>query len=152
MMRSAKHSSSLSIINQITIYNISRRCSNGIHPLHPFNLIFRFQLFRNTIPFRHLFYKQVEHFFHIFVQIGKIAIQFAACQQIGLKHSSVLLDIAQAPLSPNTDWSGIFLRQYKAGDIIIALPFIPQPVLLVIDHVFLVHFLCLLHFVIYSEC
>ena len=47
--------------------------------------------------------------------IRKIGIQFAICQQVGVPHTMMLLEIAEVPLPPCPDWL-IFLRLVLPGD------------------------------------
>lgn len=48
----------------------------------------------------HLFYQLKKHILCLFINISKIAVQPAACEQIGVKYPAVLFEIAQVPLSP----------------------------------------------------
>ena len=48
--------------------------------------------------------------------IRKIGIQFTAGQQVGVPHTMMLLEIAEVPLSPYSDWLLIFLRIVLPGD------------------------------------
>ena len=48
--------------------------------------------------------------------IRKIGIQLTAGQQVGVPHTIMLLEIAEVPLSPYSDWLLIFLRLVLPGD------------------------------------
>lgn len=61
------------------------------------------------------------------VNIRKIGIQFAICQQVGIAHTAMLLEIAEMPLPPYPDWP-IFLRLIIPGNqVIVTDQFIFQP-------------------------
>ena len=49
---------------------------------------------------RYLLYQPKKHIFRLFVNIRKITVQLATCEQVGIKHFAVLFEIAQVPLSP----------------------------------------------------
>ena len=51
----------------------------------------------------HLFYKLFEQFLRLPVNIGKIIIQPTAGQQIRIAHTMVLFEIAQVPLTPDSN-------------------------------------------------
>ena len=69
-------------------------------------------------------------------QCQRIAVQFTAYQQIDISHLVVLLNISQMTLSPYTDFHLLFIREGNARNIIIALQFVPQTILSVINSVF----------------
>ena len=45
-------------------------------------------------------YQPKEQIFCLLVNIRKITVQLATCEQVGIKHFAVLFEIAQVPLSP----------------------------------------------------
>ena len=75
------------------------------------------------------------------VNVGKITVQLAACQQNVVTYPVILLQIPQMPLSPYADIRRSFFGQFQAGKIGITLHFIPKPVFLVLN--VLVHFVIL---------
>ena len=98
-----------------------------IHPPDPFHLVVGFQRFGNTICICHLLYQPRKKFLCPSVDIRKIGVQFATCQQSGISHTAMLLEIAEMPLSPYPDWL-IFLRLIIPGNqIIVSNQFLLQP-------------------------
>ena len=83
--------------------------SAGIHPPDPFHLVVGFQRFRNALSICHLFYQPKKKLLCLSVNVRKIGVQFATCQQSGISHTAMLLEIAEVPLPPCPDWL-IFLR------------------------------------------
>ena len=101
--------------------------SAGIHPPDPFHLIVGFQRFRNALSICHLFYQPKKKLLCLSVNVRKIGVQFATCQQVGIAHTAMLLEIAEMPLPPYPDWL-IFLRLILPGNqIIVSNQFIFQP-------------------------
>ena len=58
-----------------------------IDPLHR---MFSFQFFSYTLTLLHLLCQPKKQFFCLFINIRKIAVQPAACQQVGTKYPAVL--------------------------------------------------------------
>ena len=54
-------------------------------------------------------------FLSLSINIRKIDVQFAACQQIGVEYFAVIFQIAKMTLSPYPDWLLIFLRLIISG-------------------------------------
>lgn len=76
-------------------------------------------LFANGIMYRAAFGKEFDlaffmpamlgvMFLCLFFNIGKVGLQFAACQQLDVEHFSMLTDIPQMPLSPYSDMPFFF--------------------------------------------
>jgi len=97
--------------NKIFIHNLHCSITNIIHLLHPQHLLFSFELFRYIFFFRQLFYQPGKHFLCLLVNIRKITVQLAACEQIGVKYLAVLFEVTQMPLSPNAHWLLFFFGQ-----------------------------------------
>jgi len=53
---------------------------------------------------RYLIYQPKKKLICLSVNIRKIGVQFATCQQSGISHTAMLLEIAEMPLSPYPDW------------------------------------------------
>lgn len=83
--------------------------SAGIHPPDPFHLVAGFQRFRNALCICHLLYQPKKKLLCPSVNVRKIGVQFATCQQRGISHTAILPEIAEMPLPPYSDWP-IFLR------------------------------------------
>jgi hypothetical protein len=61
-----------------------------------------FSSFRHSVALRlfHALYEPFKAFLCLLVDVGKICIQLAACEKIGVCNFAVLLQIVQMPLSP----------------------------------------------------
>lgn len=107
---------------RMRVHDLRHSC---VHFSNPFKLIFRFQLFRHTLPFGIFLYQPRKQFFCLFVNICKITVQFAACEQRCVSRSFMFLQIVFVLLSPYADWL-IFLFGWKgkSGDKIIPLMYI----------------------------
>ena len=79
-----------------------------IHLLHPQHLVFRFECFRYALLFGKLFYRPREQFLCLPVNVGKITVQLAACQQNVVTYP-VILDAANAAV-PIRRYTPFFLR------------------------------------------
>ena len=86
------------------------KCSAAdiIHPPDPFHLVVGFQRFRNALCICHLLYQPKKKLLCLSVNVRKIGGQFTTCQQVGIAHTAMLLEIAEMPLTPYPDWP-IFL-------------------------------------------
>ncbi len=104
-----------------------------VHPLHPKHLIFRFERFGNVILFSKLFYQPREHFLRLLIQINKITDELSAENQTVIQTPAVLTDISKMPPSPYAKVLLFFLRDRQAGNVIIALQFIPKTVVFVVN-------------------
>ena len=62
-----------------------------MHFAHPSHLAGGFQLLADALRFCHLLYQPLKHLLSLPVNIQKIAVQFAACQQVGVKRFAVIL-------------------------------------------------------------
>ena len=67
-------------INQIGIYNFCCYVPNIILSTYPRHLMIGFELFRHAFTLRYLINQPREHFLCLFVNIGKVAAQLAACE------------------------------------------------------------------------
>ena len=76
------------------VYNFRGSAADIIHPSNPLHLVICFEFFCHTLTLCHLFYETKKHILSLFVEGRKIAVQFAACQQICVKYLAVLLDIS----------------------------------------------------------
>ena len=105
------------------------KCSAAdiIHPPEPFHLVVGFQRFGNTICICHLLYQPKKKFLCPSVDIRKIGVQFATCQQSGISHTAMLLEIAEMPLSPYPDWLLFFRLIISDDQVIVSDQFILQP-------------------------
>ena len=76
-------------------------CSVGdvIHPPYPLHLIFGFELFGDAFFFGDLFDQAIIHHGCILVDVGKVIVEFALGQQVVIKDSVMVLQIASAALS-----------------------------------------------------
>ena len=102
--------------------------SAGIHPPDPLHLVAGFQRFRNALSICHLLYQPKKKFFCLPVNIRKIGVQFATCQQSGISHAAMLLEIAEVLLSPYSDWLLLLLQLVLPGNqIIVSNQLIFQP-------------------------
>ena len=72
-------------------------------------MIFRFEGFRNALFFGKLLYQPRKQCFCLLVEVCKVIVQLADGQQVGIAYTVMLLEIAEVPLSPYSDWL-IFLR------------------------------------------
>ena len=88
---------------QIVVYNFCGSAADIVHFLHPLHLIFRFERFGYALTLCHLLYELRKHFVCLLVDVGKVSVHLAACQQIEIKDLAILLDIPQMPLTPNAD-------------------------------------------------
>ncbi len=79
-----------------------------IHLLYPQHLVFRFDRFRYAFLFGEFFYQPREHFLCLPVNVGKITVQLAACQQNVVTYP-VILDTANAAF-PICRYALILLR------------------------------------------
>ena len=62
-----------------------------VHFAHPSHLAGGFQLLADALRLCHLLYQPLKHLLSLPVNIHKIAVQFAACQQVGVKRFAVIL-------------------------------------------------------------
>lgn len=85
--------------NHFCIHDFRCRFTQRIHLAYPFHRLLGFELFCYTFTLYHLLHQPKKHIFRLFVNVGKITVQFAACKQIRVKHLPVLPDIPQMPLS-----------------------------------------------------
>ena len=60
-----------------------RLISDLIHSIYPLHLISGFQLFRHAFTFGYLLYQLLEHILCLPVDVGQIAVQLTAGQQVG---------------------------------------------------------------------
>ena len=92
----------------------------------------------------HLLCKQEYPFFSLGIDIRKIAVQPTGGQQFHIQDFAFLTDKSQVPLPPQAD-GFFFVGLYgQAGNIIVALPFIPQAIVLIKDILFHFRFLSVL--------
>ena len=57
----------------------------------------------STENFCYLFYQPKKKLLCLSVNVRKIGVQFATCQQSGISHTAMLLEIAEMPLPPYPD-------------------------------------------------
>ena len=86
--------------NQFCIYDLHSSVSDAVHLSAPFHLVAGFQRFRNALSICHLFYQPKKKLLRLPVNIRKIGVQFSPCQQVGIAHTAMLLEIAEMPLPP----------------------------------------------------
>jgi len=94
----------------LCIYNFCCLIADIVHPTNPFHLVFGFEFFGYTFLFGKLFYQPKKHILSLFVDICKVPVQFAFCEQGYIKPFSVRLNKLQMPLSPNADFDLFFSR------------------------------------------
>ena len=95
-------------------------------------MILCLELFCYTLTLCHLLNQPGTHFFCLFVNISKVTIQFATELQAGEKNPLVFSQIIQVPLPPYTDSNLILIRQFQAGNVIVALQFVPKTVAFIV--------------------
>ena len=64
-----------------------------IHSTNPFHLVIRFELFGYALTLCRLLYEPRKHILCLFVDVCKVAVQLATCQQIKIQYLAILLDI-----------------------------------------------------------
>ena len=72
----------LSSVYEVCVYHFRSSAADVIHLINPFHLIIRFELFGYALTLCHLLYKPRKHIFCLFVEVSKVSVQFATCQQI----------------------------------------------------------------------
>ena len=70
------------------------------------------------------------------VYVGEVGGELTACEQIGIADFVVLLDVAQMPLAPNTDFNLWLFGKRQARQIVIALQLVLNACFLVINSLF----------------
>ena len=98
-------------VDSIIIDDLHCRFTDCVHSLRPKHLLLHFELFGDTVLFSNVLYQPREHFFRLLVQISKVVVELAACQQFGVNGLVVLFQILQMPLSPYPD--GALLRLWQ---------------------------------------
>ena len=86
-------------VDNLRVHNLHSAGADIVHILHPIQGIFRLELFRDTLCLFHLLYKRFQTLLSLFVNVGKITIQLAACQQIHIQNFMVLFEMPSVPLS-----------------------------------------------------
>lgn len=89
--------------DHLGIDGFRNRQPEGVHSLHPLHLIVGFQRFGNALTLCPLLHKTVKQLLRLFLNIGKVGMQPAACQKAGIKRLFMLTDIPQMPLPPYAD-------------------------------------------------
>ena len=79
------------LIDNIGIYNFSCSCLYLIHSTNPQHRVFYFKLFGHALLVSHLLNQSKHHFRCLFVNIGKVIIQFAACEQRNINRPFMFL-------------------------------------------------------------
>lgn len=102
--------------NQFCIYDLHSSVSDAAHLSDPFHLVAGFQFFRNSLCICRLFCKPKKKFLCLSVNICEIGVHFAAGQQVGIAYTVMLLEIAEVPLSPYSDWLLFLLWLIVPGD------------------------------------
>ena len=126
-------------INKLVWNNFHSSAADVVHPLYPQHLVFRFDRFRYALFFGKLLYQPREHFLCLPVNVGKITVQLAACQQNVVTYP-VILDTANAAV-PIRRYTLFFLRAVSGREDRNHPAIIPKSAFLVIN-VF-VHFVIL---------
>ena len=80
----------------------------------------------------HLFYEMFERFLCLPVDVGEINVQFSTDLQVGEQYPLIFSQIIQVPLPPYTDSNLILIRQFQAGNVIVALQFVPKTVAFIV--------------------
>ena len=97
----------------LTVYKLTRNnlhsgVADVVHSPNPQHLVFRFDRFRYVFLFGEFFYQPREHFLCLPVNVGKITVQLAACQQ-NVATYPVILDTTNAAV-PIRRYTPFFLR------------------------------------------
>ena len=71
----------LSYKNVFLIYDFHCSTTDVIHSGNPLHLVICFKFFGHTLTLCHLFYEPKEHFFRLFVDVRKVAVELAGGQQ-----------------------------------------------------------------------
>lgn len=79
------------LINNFAIYNFHCTVVNVIHQLHSQHLIFCFELFCHILFCSHFLNQPTKHIFGLFVDVSKITVQFATCEQRNINHPFMFL-------------------------------------------------------------
>ena len=82
-----------SIIDYIVINDLCGSAADIIHPTNPCHLIIYFKFFGHALTLCHLLYEPRKHFFCLLIEVCKVSVQFASCQQIKIQCLAILLDI-----------------------------------------------------------
>lgn len=82
------------VVNNIVIYDFGDSAADVIHPKNPLHLVLSLEFFSYALFFGKVFYYPKEHILCLLVDFGKQAIQLSTRQKIGVKHLTVLLEIA----------------------------------------------------------
>ena len=93
-----------------------------VHPAHPFHLVIDFKLFGDTLIGFHLIYQFRKHVFCLFVDFGEVVVEGAVHHQFGVQEFLVFADVGEIAFAPNAD---VCFRKFEAGNIIIAVTFVP---------------------------
>ena len=109
--RNGKHQPFVLVIDYFNVDNLSRSLNSIIHLAYPQHLVSYFELFSAAFLPCESLYKFIVHLLRLFINIGKILVELAFCEQIGIENGAASFDIAKMLLSPQTDWSLILFGQ-----------------------------------------
>lgn len=98
-------------VNYFGIYNLSRSLGSIIHLAHPQHLVGCFELFGAAFFLCESLYKIVVHLLRPFINIGKIFVQLAFSEQVGVENRATSFYIAKVLLSPQADRTAILFGQ-----------------------------------------
>jgi hypothetical protein len=99
------------IIDYFSVHNFSRSLDKIIHLAYPQQLVGCFELFGAAFFLCESLHKLVVHLLRLFINIGKVFVEFAFGEKIGVENRATSYDIAKVLLSPQPDWSVILLRK-----------------------------------------
>ncbi len=103
------------------------------HSSDPCQLILCFQLLIDALFFRHLLYKQIEPCSCLGVDVGKVAVEFAAKDKVIVDHGAMLSKVLLVLSALETNGTDFFVRDDQTRQIIISMQFIPKSVAVVVD-------------------
>ena len=92
-------------VYQFIIHNFYCTITDVVHFPHPQHLIVCFELFGYAFTLCKLFYEPIKHFCRFFVDICEVSGKFTTCKKVRISYRVLLLNIAQMPLTPNSDFN-----------------------------------------------
>ena len=88
------------------VYDLYCPIPDVVHSPYPQHLIMSFKLLGHTLTLRHLFRQQEQLLLCLLVYAGKVAVLPIVGQQLRVQSITLLFDVSQMPLPPNSD--GLF--------------------------------------------
>ena len=97
----------VSVVNQVVVNDLGGSVADIVHSLCPFHTILGFELFRHALIFGKLFYQPGKHSLGFLVQIGKVGVQPATCQKLGIESDANFY--TSPSYSPSPAWCCVHL-------------------------------------------